>query len=89
MALGASRRAVLGLVLGEGLRLVATGLGLGLLLALGLSATLAPFLFDVAPRDAAVYGLIPLLFVVVALPACGLPALRAVRVDPLAALRTE
>jgi putative ABC transport system permease protein len=89
MALGATRRAVLGLVLGEGMHLVATGTGLGLMLALGLGATLAPFLFDVAPRDAAVYGVISLLFAAAALPACGLPALRAVRVDPLTALRTE
>jgi putative ABC transport system permease protein len=89
LALGAPPRAVLGLVVRYGLRLVGWGLALGLLAALLLSNLLVGVLYRVMPQDPVTFILVPLLLVTVALVACWLPGRRAVRIDPNAALRSE
>jgi predicted permease len=89
MALGASRRDVVGLVLGRALRIVAAGLVAGLAGAAGVTRVLRRFLFEVTPTDPIVYTAVALLLVVVGLLAAWLPARRATRIDPLAALRAE
>ena len=88
-ALGATRRDILSLVLGQGLFLAALGSGIGLLGALTGSRALVTLLFDVSPLDVPTHAGVILLLVVVAGVACALPAWRAVRVDPVTALRAE
>ena len=89
MALGASRKDVLGLVLGQGLMVIAVGVGIGLLIAFGATRVLAGFLYGVGATDAATFVGVPLVLVLVALAASYLPARRATKVDPLVALRYE
>jgi predicted permease len=89
MTLGAGRRTVLMLVLSEGGRLVAAGLALGLACALMLSRTLASLLYGVRPTDPASFGIVALVFGIVAMLGCYLPARRASKIDPNAALRYE
>jgi ABC-type antimicrobial peptide transport system permease subunit len=89
MALGAQRRAVLGLVLGRGLKLVGAGTVLGLMGAMASTRVLRSLLFDVGPADPLTFVAVPLLLVFVALLACWLPARRAAKVDPMVALRYE
>jgi len=80
---------VVGLLMRESLRRVAVGVGLGLLVALGVTRALSAMLYEVAPRDAATFAATALLLVVVALLATWVPARRATKVDPMAALRYE
>jgi putative ABC transport system permease protein len=87
--LGASRGSVLTLVLGQGMKLVGLGVGIGLLGALGLSRGLVSMLFEVKPGDPFVFAIVSLLLLLVALLASWLPARRAARVDPMVALRSE
>ena len=87
MALGANRAQVFALVLREGMWLVGIGLAVGLAGGLYASQALKSFLFDVSARDPRTFLLVPALLVVVALLACYLPARRAIRVDPMVALR--
>lgn len=89
MALGAQREQVIRLVLGHGLRLVGFGLVVGLGVAAGGARLMASLLYQVEPLDPLIYGGVAALFVGVALLACLLPSLRASRIDPLIALRTE
>jgi putative ABC transport system permease protein len=89
MALGASRTAVISLVLRQGLRLVMIGLVLGLAAAAGASYLIRSLLFSVEPLNPLLYGGVSVLFVLIALVACLIPSLRAARIDPLTALRTE
>ena len=89
MALGASPATVQQMILGEGLRLTALGIGLGLLAAFGLTRLMQQLLFGVQAHDPLIYAGISLLIAVVAACACWLPARRATRVDPLIALRAE
>jgi putative ABC transport system permease protein len=89
MALGAQARDVVRLIVGQGLLQVSIGLAAGLLLALGISRLLATILFDVQPRDPAVFGSVAAVLLASALLACLAPALRAMRVDPLTSLRAE
>jgi putative ABC transport system permease protein len=89
MALGAQARDVLKLVVGQGMRLVAFGLALGLLAALGLTRWLKTLLFGVEATDPLTYAVIAALLAAVALLACYIPARRAMKVDPLVALRHE
>jgi putative ABC transport system permease protein len=89
MALGADRRDVLRLVLTRALRIVVAGLAVGLAGAAGLTRVLQRFLFGVTPTDPVAFTLVTLLLVVVGLVAAWLPARRATRIDPCAALRAE
>ena len=88
MAIGADRRSIFGLVIREGLVLVAIGLAIGLIAAANLTQLLASFLFGVSAVDALTFTMVPAILVMVALVACYLPARRATRVDPVVALRT-
>jgi predicted permease len=89
MALGADRAVVRGMVLGDGLKLVGLGLGIGLAGALGLSSLLASQLFGVSPRDPAVYVGVAVILLVVGLLASFVPAWRATRVSPVIAMRGD
>jgi putative ABC transport system permease protein len=87
MALGADKKRVFGLVLREGMWLVAIGLGIGLGAGLYASKWINSFLFDVSTRDVTTFVVVPCVLAAVALLACYLPARRAMRVDPMVALR--
>jgi putative ABC transport system permease protein len=89
MALGAQRRQVLALVMRRGLVLTLVGLTLGTAAAVAGSQILQALLFGITPLDASTYATVVLLFFAVALLAAYLPARRAMRVDPLVALRAE
>jgi predicted permease len=89
MALGASAASAQQLILREGLRVTAVGVGVGLLLAVGMGQVLANILYDVKRFDPIVLACAPIVLVIVALAACYLPARRASRVDPMIALRYE
>ena len=89
LALGARRRDVLRLVVGEGMRPVAAGMAVGLVLAAGATRLLTAFLLGVSPLDAFTFVGGAALLTAVALTASYLPARRAAAVDPLVALRQE
>src|SRR3954471_3106431 len=89
MALGADRRAVLRLVLARALRTVTAGVIVGLVTAAGVTRVLQTFLFAVTPTDPTAFTLVTLLLMAVGLLAAWLPARRATRIDPCAALRAE
>jgi putative ABC transport system permease protein len=87
IALGATRLAVVGLVAGRALRLVAVGIMLGAAAAAWLSRLIASLLFGVQPGDPVTYALVALVLTGVAAAAVALPVVRATRVDPTACLR--
>ncbi len=89
MALGARRQTVQWMILREGFVMVAAGLALGLLLALGTAKIVSNILFEVSPLDPLAFTLAPVLLALAALLATWLPARRATRISPMAALRTE
>jgi predicted permease len=89
LALGAGTRQVLGLVLIQGLRLTLAGVAIGLVAAVGVTRVMKNMLFGLSTTDPLTFVTISLLLVAVALVASYLPALRATRVDPVVALRTE
>ncbi len=89
MALGASRRDVFVLVLGEGLRMTAVGVLIGAAAALAVGASLSSLLFGVAPFDPWTFGATTLVLVLTAAIASIVPARRAASVDPMVALRAE
>jgi len=88
-ALGAQRRDVLRLILGQGMKLTMIGLSVGLVLSFILTRLMEEFLFQVSPTDPLTFIVIALLLTVVALLACYLPARKATRVDPILALHNE
>jgi predicted permease len=89
MALGAQRRKVFGMVLGQGARLAGLGIAIGLIAALGVTRLMASFLYGVRPTDPLTFAGVSLLLLGIALLACYLPARRAMRVDPMVALKYE
>lgn len=89
MALGASPQAVMKLIIGQGMKMAACGIALGLLGAWGLTRLLRTLLFGVSATDVLSFGLAALLLAGVVLLACYLPARRASQVDPLIALSYE
>jgi len=89
MALGAEGRAVVRLVAGEGLRLTIAGMAAGSLAAALVGRAMRGLLFEVSPMDPLTYVLVLMLFAATACAALVIPARRALRVDPLVALRAE
>jgi predicted permease len=89
MALGAQQPKILGMVISQGLKLVLIGLVVGLALSAGLARLMGDFLVNTSTLDPLAYAVASLLLVAVAALACYLPARRAMRVDPLVALRYE
>jgi predicted permease len=89
MALGATSRAIIRLVVGRGLKQLAAGLILGLVAALGVTRLMREVLFRVSPTDPIVFGTVIVLIALVGLAACGLPARRASRLNPVEALHHE
>jgi putative ABC transport system permease protein len=89
MALGAGRGDVMRMVLGEGLVIASIGIAIGVAGALGLTRFLRSMLFEITPTDPATFVGVALLLFFVALAACYIPARRAMRVDPMVALRYE
>jgi predicted permease len=89
MALGATARDVLRLVMRQGGTQIGTGLAIGLVLAFGLSRVVRVIMFDVRPTDPAVFGAIVLVITLVGMAASLVPARRATVVDPAVALRHE
>jgi putative ABC transport system permease protein len=89
MALGAQINDVLGLLLREGLRLVGAGVAIGLLASIGCSRLLFKFLYGLSALDGFAFAGVPVLLAAAALLASWIPARRAIRVDPMVALRHE
>lgn len=89
VALGARRRDLLRLVIGQGLRLALTGVALGGAIALAAGRFIEPLLFAQSPRDPLVLGIVALALLGTAMLACLVPARRAARMDPLMALRSD
>jgi ABC-type antimicrobial peptide transport system permease subunit len=89
MALGAQMRDVLGIVLGQSMKLLAIGLCIGLAVSYALTRLLTRWLFGVTPLDAVTYVGVALILVLVMLAASYTPARRAAQVDPTTALRHE
>jgi putative ABC transport system permease protein len=89
MALGARRRDVLQLVLGEGFKIVTAGVFLGVAASFALTRFMSSLLYGVGPNDPLTFAVVAVLFALVALAACYVPARRASHVDPMIALRYE
>ena len=89
MALGARPGQVLRIVLGEGLKMTVIGVAIGLCAAVGLTRLMANLLFGVSAIDPLTYIAVAVILILVALVACYIPARRAMRVDPIVALRYE
>ena len=89
LALGAQRRHLLGMVLGHGARVTIADAALGVAGALALTRVLASLLYEISPTDAVTFVAVTALLVAIALLACYLPARRAMRIDPVIALRAE
>ena len=89
MALGAQRRGVLKLIVGQGIALAISGAMVGIGVSLGVTHYLRSMLYDIHANDPATIGGVAILLTLVAVAACYVPARRAMRVDPMVALRYE
>jgi predicted permease len=89
VALGARRADILGLVLNRGMKMALIGVGAGLLASLGLTQLIVDMLYGVSPVDPLTFWGVALVLTLVAFAACYVPARRAMRVDPMVALRYE
>ena len=89
LALGATPAQVGRLIVGQGLALTAIGIGIGLAGAVATTRLIEGLLFSVSATDPAVFALLAALLLALAAAACYVPARRAMRVDPLAALRSD
>jgi predicted permease len=89
IALGAQRSDVLRLVIGHGARMALLGVAIGVVTALGLTRLMANQLFGVSAHDPLTFAGVAILLTLVAIAACYVPARRAIRVDPMIALRHE
>jgi len=89
VAMGAQRRDILRIVLQQGVRSAAAGVALGILAGLALTRLLTSLLYGVTSSDWLTFSMVALLLLAVALLACFIPARRAMRVDPMVALRYE
>jgi putative ABC transport system permease protein len=89
MALGASRGRIMRMVVRQGMILALVGIGLGLIGAVGLTRSFANLLVGVTPTDPLTFAVVALFLIAVAFVSSGIPGLRATRVDPMVALRSE
>ncbi len=89
LALGATPRGILGLVVRQGMRLTLAGVGIGLLGAFAITRLMSSLLFGVGTMDPFTFGAIAMLLSAVALIAIYVPAQRAARIDPMISLRCE
>jgi ABC-type antimicrobial peptide transport system permease subunit len=89
VAVGATRRDIVTLVVGHSVRLVLLGLGVGVAAALALGRTLSTFLYGVSPADPATFAVVVAVLLGTALVAGYLPGRRAAAIDPVRALRSE
>jgi ABC-type antimicrobial peptide transport system permease subunit len=89
LTLGASLPDMHKLVLRQGLMLTGSGIGIGLVAAIGVTRLMSGMLFEVRPGDPLVFSAAALILAAVAMVACYVPARRAARVDPMVALRWE
>ncbi len=89
VALGAGHGRILGLVLGRGLILAGAGLAAGIAAALALTRLMQGLLYGVRPLDAPTFITVPAVLLLVAIAAAAVPAIRAVRISPMTALRSE
>ena len=89
MAMGAQRGDILKMVMRWGMLLTLIGIGIGVAGALAVTRLLTDFLFGVKPSDIVTFAGVAAVLSVVALLACYIPALRATKVDPMVALRSE
>jgi predicted permease len=89
IALGAQQRDVMRLVMGQGARLAIAGVAAGILAALALTKLMRSLLFGVSAADPLIFAVVAVLLTIVAMAACWIPARRAMRTDPVVALRHE
>jgi predicted permease len=89
IALGAQRGAVLRLMLGEGMKMAMIGVGVGIVAAAGLTRLMSQLIYGVSAADPVTFAAVIIIFTTVAFAACYVPARRAMRVDPMVALRHE
>jgi ABC-type antimicrobial peptide transport system permease subunit len=89
IALGATQRGILALVVRQGMSLALSGVAIGLIAAFALTRFMSSLLFGVGAADALTFSVIAALLTLVALAACAIPARRASRVDPMVSLRAE
>ena len=89
VALGAEPPAILRMVVGHGLKLVALGLTAGGLASFGVARVLASLLYQTDTHDAVTFAVVPVVLLLISLVACALPAMRALQVEPITALRSE